>query len=158
VLTIPPLAKIEPISGLLWDIPPLLDIGGSSIVTCSEREPRQLNQQVITMKTAQTVEDFLTEVGDNEDSKEQLVLSFDEVHSLDIETVAYGEGEYGEYVALTTDSNIIFFSSYEMNAVKKVIGEAEAPFSLKILRQKKASTKSDRTYNKVTAQLLEVVG
>ena len=66
----------------------------------------------------------------------------------------------GTYEGIKTDlnDNIELIDLGEMEEDQEVIGEAEAPFSLKILRQKKASTKSDRTYNKVTAQLLEVVG
>ena len=105
------------------------------------------------MTAKYTVKDFLAEVGNNEDKKEKLNLTFDEVHSLTVNSFSYSESEHGEYIQILTDDNIIFFSSYEMNSVKKAIGEAEAPFTLHILRQKKQSTKSDNIYNNVVCKM-----
>ena len=60
-----------------------------------------------------TVEDFLSEVGTNEASREKTNLKFDEVHSLNIEEYDFGTHEdYGDFISLKTEANIMFFSNY----------------------------------------------
>ena len=81
-------------------------------------------------------------------------MTFDEVHTLNVNKVTYGEGEYGEWISMSTDTDLFFFASYEMTAIVKAIGDLEGDFTIRCLRRKKEG-KNGRTYNKMFARLVE---
>ena len=113
------------------------------------------NQQSANEASTMNADDFEASFGTT--SLQKSVLTFDEVHRLNVNKVSYGEGEYGEWVSLSTDTDLYFFASYEMQAITNAIGDNEGGIVLDVLRRK-VEGKNGRTYNKAFARLVEISG
>lgn len=125
---------------------------------CEDWLNRFKNPQVIIM--AQKIEmdiEALTGV-----SLEKAELEVGQGYLINVEQVSSGiwtQGNFGdqEWISLSDGEKIYFFSSYEANGVKTIIGETEAPFNLKIARVQKTSKKTGNNYTVVVGEM-EVVG
>lgn len=95
------------------------------------------------------------------DSLEKIELNIGQGYLLNVIEMNEGisTGEYGdsEWVSLSNGEQIFFFGSYEASTIKEIIGEAEAPFSIKLARVERTARKSNNNYTIVVGEM-EVVG
>jgi hypothetical protein len=80
-------------------------------------------------------------------SLEKTTLDIGQGYKIQVEQVSEGiaTGKFGDsqWVSLSDGENIYFFSSYEYEGMKGIIGETEAPFTILLKRIQKTSKKGN---------------
>jgi len=108
-------------------------------------------------KKANEISEFINscESGVENDNMEKLTLERDTIHTLEVQEVKTGTNQYGDWVGLETENGMAFFGGFECTDIKRVIEAQETPFTLKVVRTQKPSSKNDgRMFNKCFAQLV----
>jgi len=109
----------------------------------------------MTKKTQKKIDDFIAscDTGDERVTQPKVELDRDTIHTLEVSGIVTGSNEFGEYIGLSSDDSMVFFGGFEAADIKRVVGDAEPPFTIEVMRTQLTSEKTGRLFNKVYARL-----